>query len=195
MRFDPQADFVPRTKTVNVAPILAPPPVLGARSPLKTAVVIVVLGFVAGLGMWLLSDGVPGQKEAAADTTEPRVDSAIVRYAEAVISGKTEADRVEAATGTSIEHRLTGAARRSGGIRAQDEFRAGQLAMGMGDHKQAVVHFKEAIRIDANFADAHYRLGVAYVQLGRMTDARREQAFLKQLGDDRANLLGHLVDN
>ena len=67
--------------------------------------------------------------------------------------------------------------------------------MGLGEHKEAAAHFKEAIRINPSFADAHYRLGLAYVRIGDFTAARRQQAFLKQLQDDRANLLGHLVDN
>ena len=69
------------------------------------------------------------------------------------------------------------------------------MAMGMGNHKQASEHFQEAIRLAPEFADAHYRLGLAYVRLGNIRAARREHAFLRALGDDRANLLGHLVDN
>ena len=195
MRFDPQSNLVPKPEVTHVAPIVAQPPVLGVRSPLKTAVVILVIGFAAGGAMWLWSEGVPGQNKANGDTTERSViDESIIQYAEAVINGNTEADRVKAVTGQSIESRLSG--RHSGGVRrARDEYRSGTLAMGMGNHKQAAVHFKEAIRISPKFADAHYRLGLAYVRIGDFTAARRQQAFLKQLNDDRANLLGHLVDN
>jgi len=195
MRFDPQANAVPETKPTLMAPIAAEPSVMGVRSPLKTAVVIVVIGFAAGGAMWLWSEGVPGQNRANGDTTGSSViDESIIQYAEAVISSNTEAQRVKAVTGESIESRL-GGGRRSGGVRAQDEYRSGKLAMGMGNHKQAAVHFKEAIRLDPNFTDAHYRLGLTYVRIGNFTAARRQQAFLKQLHDDRANLLGHLVDN
>ncbi len=171
------------------------PPVMGVRSPLKTAMVIVVIGFVVGGAMWLWSDGVPGQTKANGDTTDSSViDQSIIQYAEAVLNSNTRADPAKAVTGQSIESRLSG--RHSGGVRrARDEYRSGTLAMGMGNHKQAAVHFKEAIRISPKFADAHYRLGLAYVRIGDFTAARRQQAFLKQLNDDRANLLGHLVDN
>jgi len=195
MRFDPQSNLVPKTEVTHVAPIVAQPPVLGVRSPLKTAIVIVVIGFTAGGAMWLWSEGVPGQNRANGDTTGSSViDESIIQYAEAVISSNSEAQRVKAVTGKSIESRLRGG-RHSSGVRARDEYRNGKLAMGMGNHKQAAVHFKEAIRLDPNFTDAHYRLGLTYVRIGNFTAARRQQAFLKQLHDDRANLLGHLVDN
>ena len=121
------------------------------------------------------------------------MNESIIHYAEALINAKTEADRVRAVTGESIESRLSG--RPVAGVRAQDEYRSGKLAMGLGDHKKAASHFEQAIRIDPSFTDAHYRLGLAYVRIGDFRAARRQQAFLKQLHDDRANLIGHLVDN
>ncbi len=196
MHFDPQSNYASEPETLQVPPIVARPPALGTRSPLKTAVAIVVIGFVAGLGMWLWSEGVPGRQNAAADTTAGSgIADSIVQYAEAIINEKTEADSVTAAADKSIESRLSRGGRRYGSLTSQDEFRSGKLAMGMGDHKQAVVHFTAATKIDPEYADAHYRLGLAYVRLGNFTAARREQGFLMQLGDDRANLLGHLVDN
>lgn len=196
MRFDPQANFVSRPRTVTVAPIMARPPSVGARSPVKTAVVIVVIGFVAGIAMWLWTEGLPGRPAAAADAASATpVDSAVVQYAEAVMKGKTEEDRVAAVTGSTIEERLAGRTRGAGGPRAQDEFHSGQMAMGMGKNKEAVTHFLAAIKIDPDYADAHYRLGVAYLRLGDLAGARREQAYLRQRHDERANLLGHLVDN
>jgi len=194
MRFDPQANDIPETKPVQMAPIAAEPPVLGVRSPLKTAVMIVVIGFVLGGAMWLWSEGVPGQNKVNADTTEgSAMNESIIQYAEALINGKTEADRVKAVTDESIESRLGG--RHVAGVRAQDEYRSGKLAMGLGDHKKAAAHFEQAIRINPSYTDAHYRLGLAYVRIGDFRAARRQQAFLKQLHDDRANLIGHLVDN
>lgn len=194
MRFDPQANAVPETKPTLMAPIAAEPSVMGVRSPLKTAVVIVVIGFVLGGAMWLWSEGVPGQNKANADSTAgSAMNESIIQYAEALINEKTEADRVKAITGESIESRLGG--RPVAGVRAQDEYRSGKLAMGMGEHAKAAAHFEQAIRIDPSFTDAHYRLGLAYVRIGDFRAARRQQAFLKQLHDDRANLIGHLVDN
>ncbi len=193
MRFDPQANLVSETETTPVAPIGGRPQVLGARSPLKTAMVIVVIGFAAGGAMWLWSEGVPGPNKADGDTTSTSViNESIIQYAEAVLKANAEADRVKPVTSISMESRLRGGLHRG---RAQDEYRSGKLAMGLGKPKQAAVHFKQAIQIDPNFADAHYRLGLAYVQIGDFTAARRQQTFLKQLHDERANLLGHLVDN
>ena len=195
MRFDPPANYDGQTETTPAAPIVVRPQVLGVRSPLKTAVVIVAAGFAAGGAMWFWSEGIPGPSTANGDTKQTSViNESIIQYAEAVLSANTEAGRVKPAASESMESRLSGA-RRSGGVRALDEYRSGKLAMGLGNHKQAAVHFKEAIRIDRNFADAHYRLGLAYVQMGDFRAARRQQSFLKQLDDDRANLLGHLVDN
>ncbi len=194
MRFDPQANAVPETKPTLMAPIAAEPSVMGVRSPLKTAVVIVVIGFVLGGAMWLWSEGVPGQNKANADSTAgSAMNESIIQYAEALINEKTEADRVKAITGESIESRLGG--RPVAGVRAQDEYRSGKLATGMGEHAKAAAHFEQAIRINPSFTDAHYRLGLAYVRIGDFRAARRQQAFLKQLHDDRANLIGHLVDN
>jgi tetratricopeptide (TPR) repeat protein len=195
MRFDPQANAVPETKPTLMSPIPAEAPVMGVRSPLKTAVVIVVIGFVLGGAMWLWSEeGGPAQSKANADTTAGSgMNESIIQYAEALINEKTEADRVKAVTGRSIESRLGG--RPVAGVRAQDEYRSGKLAMGMGEHAKAAAHFEQAIRINPSFTDAHYRLGLAYVRIGDFRAARRQQAFLKQLHDDRANLIGHLVDN
>ena len=195
MHFDPLSDYVAKTEPAPAAPIVVGPQVLGVRSPLKTAVVIVVIGFAVGGAMWLWSEGVPGQSRANGDTKQTSViNESIIQYAEAVLSASTEADSVKVVTRESMESRLSGR-RRSGRVTARDEYRSGKMAMGLGKPKQAAVHFKEAIRLNPNFADAHYRLGLAYVRIGNLTAARRQQTFLKQLHDDRANLLGHLVDN
>jgi tetratricopeptide (TPR) repeat protein len=41
-----------------------------------------------------------------------------------------------------------------------------------GDHPKAVVELEAAVALDPEFADAHTQLGLEYVQLGRLTDAR-----------------------
>jgi len=195
MRFDPPANYDDQAETTPAAPIVVRPQVLGVRSPLKTAVVIVAAGFAAGGAMWFWSEGIPGPSTANGDTKQTSViNESIIQYAEAVLSASTEADSVKVVARESMESRLSGR-RRSGRVTARDEYRSGKMAMGLGKPKQAAVHFKEAIRLNPNFADAHYRLGLAYVRIGNLTAARRQQTFLKQLHDDRANLLGHLVDN
>ncbi len=194
MRFDPQADFVREQAPV---PILGPkPPRTLARSPLKTAMVIVVIGFAAGGAIWYLGDDGAVRKEAAAGTPAGTgLGESVIRYAEAVLNGETEEQRIAAATGTTIEQQLGSLGQRREVMKAREEFKHGNMAMAMGNNTQAVIHFKTAIKNDPNYAEAHYRLGLAYVKLGHRTAARREQAVLRNLDDERANLLGHLVDN
>ena len=193
MRFDPQANAVPETETKLMPPIEAEPPVLGVRSPLKTAVVIVVIGFVLGGAMWLWSEGGPFQNEANADTTVgSAMNESIIQYAEALINGKTEAVGVKAVPDDSIESRL-GGRRRAGRVRAQDEYRSGKLAMGMGEHKQAVAHFEQAIRIKPDVAEWHLTLGMYYMFSGEKGSALDEYKILKDLDQERANQLFNLI--
>ena len=167
-----------------------------ARSPLKTAMVIVVIGFAVGGAIWFLGDDGALRKKAAAGTPAGTgLGDSVIRYAEAVLKGETEEQRIAAVTGTSLEQELGTIGQRRGVIKAREEFKLGKNAMAMGRNGQAVKHFKRAIKNDAGYADAHYRLGLAYVKLGNRTAARREQAVLRRLDDERANLLGHLVDN
>ena len=194
MRFDPQANFVEEQGPV---PILGPtPPMMSARSPLKTAMVIVVIGFAVGGAIWFLGDdGALRKKETAGTTAGTGLGDSVIRYAEAVLKGETEEQRIAAVTGTTMEEDLSSIGQRRGVMKAREEFKLGKNAMAMGRNGLAVKHFKRAIKNDPRYADAHYRLGLAYVKLGNRTAARREQAVLRNLDDERANLLGHLVDN
>jgi Flp pilus assembly protein TadD len=67
--------------------------------------------------------------------------------------------------------------------------------MSMGRYPMAVKHFGEAVRLDPEYAEAHYRLGLAYVQLGQYKAARRTRATLARLDADLANLLGNLIED
>lgn len=194
MRFDPQADFGQHKEPV---PILGPkPPSAMARSPLKTAMVIVVIGFAAGGVIWFLGDDGAAPGHAAADAPAPtELGESVIRYAEAVLSGETEEQSMAAVTGTTLAQQLGSLGQRRGSVKAREEYKNGRMAMAMGNDRQAVKYFKAAIKHDATHVEAHYRLGLAYVKLGNRAAARREQAVLRNLDHDRANLLGHLVDN
>ena len=79
--------------------------------------------------------------------------------------------------------------------RVREEYEAGRKLMAMGRHTEAVPHFAEAVRLDPGYADAHYRLGLAYVQAGDYKSARRTRVKLAKLDADLANLLAHLIEN
>ena len=194
MRFNPQANVGRDNEPV---PILGPkPPGAMARSPLKTAMVIVVIGFAAGGAIWYLGDDGAVRSSAAADApVATGLGESVIRYAEAVLSGETEEQSIAAVTGTTLARRLGSLTQRRGIVKAREEFKNGRMAMAVGNDRLAIKYFKAAIRHDAGHVDAHYRLGLAYVKLGNRTAARREQAVLRNLDRDRANLLGHLVDN
>jgi tetratricopeptide (TPR) repeat protein len=194
MRFDPHADFVSD-------PLDAPMPgEMGERSPLKTASVIFLIAIVAGLGGWLWIEGVPGQQKAAAETAAvdadlPKIEPEVVQYAEALISGRNEAERVAAATGSKVDPVVTVRARRSDpGSPVYQAYQQGKRLMSVGRYPEALPYLLEAVRLDPEFAEAHYRLGLTYVRLGDMKAARRERAKLEKLDVDLANLLAHLVN-
>jgi tetratricopeptide (TPR) repeat protein len=185
-----------------VAPITADavPPGVSARSPLKTALVILTMGFLGAAGYWVWAEGVPtfGEK-AAADTMAdgPGIGSAVVEYAEALVNGSIESNlnpavAVGSYSGDADRGPLTPLQRRS---KVRDKYEAGKKLMAMGRHAEAAPLFTEAIKLDPNFVDAHYRLGLAYVQAGDIKSAKRALAELGKLDADRANLLRHLLDD
>ncbi len=191
MRFDPQANFVSNAKMIADPH----PPGMSVRSPLKTALVILAIGFVGGVAVWLWSEGLPGQQKAAADTpSNAGIGESVVQYAEAVINGKTESEKLAAVTGAPVETE-TGrlVTRRNPRSLVHQEFEEGQSLLSVGRYAEAAEHFKEAIRLDPDYADAHYRLGLAYVRMGDKRSARRQRAKLEKLDTELANLLAHLV--
>ncbi len=189
MRVDPQANYLSQSRqggTDNQAL-----PAMAAGSPLKMALTIVVIGFLAGGAFWMFGEGIGGRKQANADGSGySGLNESVIQYAESVVGSK-DAQQVQPTPKARAEPVRPRAQRRS-----REEFAEARAAMAMGRDKEAVEHLKEAIRLDPGYADAHYRLGLLYVQLGDHAAARQEQAYLKSLDvDDLANLLGHLVDN
>ncbi len=113
---------------------------------------------------------------------------AVVQYAEAVMSGQAGLGITE-----DIKDLRAHQARNNPRSKVRMAFDSGQTALAMGKHMEAVRHFSEAIQLDPEYAEAHYRLGLAYVQAGDMLAARRERAKLQTLDPDRAKLLKHLI--
>ncbi|MHC4102925.1 MAG: tetratricopeptide repeat protein [Planctomycetota bacterium] len=204
MRFDPQANFVQdegEHQNIVVAPPMVVdhlPPGVSVRSPLKTALIILALGFLGGGGYWIWNEGLPGVQSKA--TAEPPAGtgagSAVVLYAEALISGEMEAEitgvPVSQAARSDTGARLSASQRRT---RVREEYQEGRTLMAMGKHAEAVPHFAEAVRLDPSYAEAHYRLGLAYVQAGDLKSAKHTRRELAKLDTDLANLLAHLIDN
>ncbi len=204
MRFDPQANFVQEDgnhQNVEVVPPMVVdhlPPGVSVRSPLKTALIILALGFLGGGGYWIWNEGLPGVQASAAakPSAGAGVGDAVVLYAEALISGdmKAQITGVPASHATRSEAgaRLTTSQRRT---RVREEYQEGRTLMAMGRHAEAVPHFAEAVRLDPGYADAHYRLGLAYVQVGDLKSAKHTRRELAKLDTDLANLLAHLIDD
>ncbi len=200
MRFDPQANFVlPELRASSFEPA---PHVLAARSPLKTALVILAVAFVVGGGMWFWSDGVPGQMkaygalpmeaESSANDAPAKSDgtAALIEYAQAVMSNRTGEEKLAAVTGRSMDVVEAG---RQAKKKARKAFEDGNDALAMAKYGEAIGHFQEAISLQPGMAAAHYRLGLAYVRIGNKEAARSEHAALVTLDRDLANLLVNLT--
>lgn len=154
-------------------------PGTSVHSPVKLALIIVALGVVGGIGMWFVGEDVPGPSEAKAEEVLPPVQPetlAVIRYAEG-LSDMTEGE-------SAVTHRRE----------IRDAFEAGKKLSGVGKHAEAVPYFLEAVKLDRQFAEAHYRLGLAYVHIGKRKDARKECRILQELDPDLASLLLHLIE-
>ncbi len=194
MRFDPQANFVGS----DGAHAGENGPTELGRSPLKAAVAIVFIAFLAGIGLWIWSEGLPGQKAAAETSDNKHVDSSVVKYAEAVISAKSSAEAAAALTGDSSpkgSEAFRRLQRKKASNDFKQEFRTGKKYMSMGLHERALPHLVKAVRLEPGIAEAHYRLGICYVHTGNNRQALEQQIVLQQLNPDLANLLAHLINN
>ncbi len=200
MRFDPQADFVALDAAVEVPPadVREPDYYLAGttlRSPIKTALVIVVIGILGGVGIWLWGEGAPGQNEAVAQEKPVGLKPesvAVIRFAEAMTgAGNEQFNATNFGELNDIRSKMAPRHRRG---KIREVFENGKMYMAMGQHAQAVPYFIEAVKLDPQFAEAHYRLGLAYVHTGKADLAKDEYRALKKLDSDKASLLAFLID-
>jgi tetratricopeptide (TPR) repeat protein len=205
MRFDPQANFVQDDEShqnVVVAPPMEVdhlPPGVSVRSPLKTALIILTLGFLGGGGYWVWNEGLPGvEANAAAEAPAGSgAGDAVVLYAEALISGEVQEEITGVparrwGTKEPLEERMSSRQRRT---RVREAYEEGRTLASMGKHAEAVPLFAEAVKLDPQYAEAHYRLGLAYVQVGDLNKAKHTRRELAKLDTDLANLLAHLIND
>lgn len=69
---------------------------------------------------------------------------------------------------------------------AQARFELGNLFSDEGRYAEAVLQYKQAIKSRPDFADAHYRLGQAYVRLGQKEKSQSELAVYERLHKQQA---------
>lgn len=189
MRFDPQANMV--RADLPQLPVQPMPVALKPRSPIRTALIILGVCCGTGLGLWVANEKFPAflDVEGVDAPRNPGVGEEVVEYAEAVIAGRMGVTEVD------VQRERAEMARNDPRGPVQQAFSAGQLAMSMGRYDAAVKYFTEVITEDPEYAEAHYRLGLAYVRAGDIISARKERAKLEMLDPERANLLAHLVNH
>ena len=149
---------------------------------------LLVLAVIVGLGGvgWLVRQNNP-EWLAAFMSTEGDADSvAAIRESEAVNQALSAAEAQLNTSGTFWADQVL----RHNATRAYD---AGLREMAMGRHEEAARQFERSIAIDPNFADGHYRLGLAWARVGEIEQARQEWDTLAGLDPSLANLLANLL--
>lgn len=67
----------------------------------------------------------------------------------------------------------------------QKHYERGEAFLNNGQYNEAAAAFKRAIKADPNFADAHYSLGIAYLEMDAYDDAKIEAEKASKLKVDR----------
>ena len=180
LRFDPQANCVPEVE-------ISPDPVESKDHSLMVAAFALLATVGGAIGIWFLLSSGAGSVDALADYVPPTFgitdESAPVSMA-GIGPTTTLSPWSDQADGPH-----PGRFRRIN----TKAYRRGLSALDAGDHSGAVEHLREAVRVNPEHADAHYKLGLAYMRVRNRDGALREKAVLEMLDPNLANLLGNLV--
>ena len=65
----------------------------------------------------------------------------------------------------------------------------GKVLADMGQLADAVRSFQQALKINAEYGQAHEGLGVAYIRLGRFTDAGFDHVYVHQIGPEQQGFI------
>ncbi len=204
MRFDPQSNIV--TPDANAVAVAPPAPAPAARTVPVTLVLGVCVLLIAGL-MWLMvGPGVTTSLAAGGFNLPQPIDVTATPPAEVALFDTH-------ATDTHATERRRSAPRRDLAARAavtrtvEPEEPAGNLLVSRsrthyfrgrtylkeGRIDEAVSELSEAVRLVPGDADAHYKLGLAYIGKRDRLAALQELAMLERLDPSLASLLGNLV--
>ena len=63
----------------------------------------------------------------------------------------------------------------------------------LGEYAKAIESYKEALRQNPEYAEAHFGLGLTYHYMGKQSFAIEEYKILKELDKDLANKLFNLI--
>lgn len=78
---------------------------------------------------------------------------------------------------------LTGCSR-DPSVRKQKFFESGDRYYDKGKYREAAIQYANALQVDSRFAQAHYKLGEAYLRLGDLNDGGRELSRAVELAPD-----------
>lgn len=137
-------------------------------------------------------DDAPSRVRSSSDVTGPGVDDA-----GAGDSGADSTDRSARRDETPRRHITLGPSKQGGNVavadadefgltfqppfKAKQAYEKGMAKAFYGRHKEAVVQFEEAVRIDPEFAQARYELALSLLKLGELDAAKAQHAELQKL--------------
>lgn len=209
MRFDPQSNFLPEQQAPAVVRDIAGAPV---KPGLQKRLVLgaVIFAIVGGVWIWK-STTVQSDSTTAAGVIGKSPGSTAERRHQtpaAEPSGPSEMTESRAPAGTAppsvfVTPKPTQAAAGSPHAPAEvpddpkrpgrEAYESGRALLAFGRFEDAIPFLEEAVALDPEFAEAHYRLGVALIRAGNRDRAREQLRVLKPLDASLANLLANLV--
>jgi Tfp pilus assembly protein PilF len=86
---------------------------------------------------------------------------------------KVQVNRV-AAVALSLSLAFTAGCSRDPNVRKQKYLESGKRYEANGKYKEAAIQFSNALKVDKNFADAHYELAKTYIKMGSLMPAYSE---------------------